>query len=156
MLLKISYLIKMPFIGFNFDRISAERKIDDNKFKGNISVKHNLNIINLKEEKVSLDKTQEVLKFTFEFLLNYEPEVGIIKINGHLLFLDSSKRMKELIQEWKKNKKLPPEIMQGLFNTALTKSNIKALQLSQDINLPPHLPMPKLMREKKSVNEYIG
>lgn len=146
----------MPFIGFNFDRILAERNIKETEFKPNINVKHNLNITELKQEEVTLDKKQDVLKFTFEFLLNYEPNVGSIKINGHLLFLDSNKRMKEIEQEWKKNKKLPPEIMQSLFNTVMAKSNIKALQLSQDINLPPHLPMPKIIREKKSVKEYIG
>lgn len=146
----------MPFIGFNFDKIFAERKIDE--LKENISVKHNLNIKDLIEEEINLEKKQEVLKFKFEFLLKYEPNVGEVKIEGHLLFLESQKKMKEIVQNWKKDKKLPPEITQSLFNTILTKSNIKALQLSQDLNLPPHIPMPRLTRQqpKKNVNEYIG
>lgn len=144
----------MPFIGFNFDKISAERTSEE--FKGNINVKHNLNIIDVNEEKVSLDKKQEVLKFTFEFLLKYEPNFGSVRIEGHLLFLENQKMMKEILQSWKKDKKIPPEIMQGLFNTILAKANIKALQLTQDINLPPHIPMPRLDQRKKDVNEYIG
>jgi len=146
----------MPFIGFNFDKISAERLVLDIDLKGNINVKHNLNIINVNEEEVTLEKKQEVLRFGFEFLLIYEPEYGLIKIQGHLLFLDSPKKMKDIVQDWKKDKKIPPEIMQGLFNTILAKSNIKALQLSQDINLPPHLPMPRLEKQKPNLNEYIG
>ncbi|MEK6835387.1 MAG: hypothetical protein AABX61_03935 [Nanoarchaeota archaeon] len=146
----------MPFIGFNFDRIFAERNIDE--IKENLSVKHNMNIKDLTEEEINLEKKQEVLKFKFEFLLKYDPNVAEIKIDGHLLFLESPKKMKEIVQNWKKDKKLPPEITQSLFNTILTKSNIKALQLSQDLNLPPHIPMPRLTRQqpKKNVNEYIG
>lgn len=146
----------MPFIGFNFDKITAERKIDDSAIKGDLSIKHNLNIINLKEEEITLDKKQDILRFTFEFLLNYEPDIGLIKISGHLLYLENPKKLKEMAQNWKKDKKIPPEIMQSLFNTILAKANIKALQLSQDINLPPHLAMPRLESQKKNVNEYIG
>src|SRR3989338_1765305 len=144
----------MPFIGFNFDKISAERSLEE--LKGNVNVKHNLNIIDLNQEEVNLDKKQEVLKFTFEFLLKYEPNLGSVKIQGHLLFLENPKRMKEILQEWKKNKKIPQDIMRSLFNTILAKANIKALQLTQDINLPPHIPMPRLEQTKKNVNEYIG
>ncbi|SRR3989344_1976602 len=149
-------LIKMPFIGFNFDRINAERNIEDTKFSGNMSINHKMNIKDVIEDQVNLDKKQDVLRFDFEFLLNYEPKVGKVKIEGHLLYLEEPKKMKDIVKEWKKDKKLPPEIMQGLFNTILAKSNIKALQLTQDINLPPHIPMPKLVKEKKNVNEYIG
>jgi hypothetical protein len=144
----------MPFIGFNFDKITAERNKDE--IKGDINVKHNLNIRDLKEEEINLEKKQGVLKFIFEFVLNYEPDIGSIKIGGHLLFLESPKKIKEMVQEWKKDKKISPEIMQSLFNTILAKANIKALQLSQDINLPPHLPMPRLLQQKKNTNEYIG
>lgn len=146
----------MPFIGFNFDKISAERKADE--LKGNLKVNHNLHIRELKEEEINLDKTQNVLRFTFEFSLNYEPNFGKINIEGHLLYLESPKNIKEIMQVWKKDKKIAPEVMKSLFNTILTKSNIKALQLSQDVNLPAHIPMPKLVQEqkKKNVNEYIG
>ncbi len=144
----------MPFIGFNFDKISAERISDE--VKRDINVKHSLNIKDLKEEEINLEKKQEVLRFTFEFLLNYEPNIGLIKIEGHLLFLENPKKIKEMVQEWKKTKKISPEIMRNLFNTILTKSNIKALQLSQDINLPPHLPLPRLEQQKRNINEYIG
>jgi len=144
----------MPFIGFNFDKISAERKVDE--VKGNINVKHSFNIKDVREEKINLDKRQDVLKFTFDFSLNYEPGLGNIKIEGHLLYIDEQKKMNEMVKGWKKEKKISPEIIQGLFNTIITRSNIKALQLEQDLNLPPHLPMPKLAREKKSVKEYIG
>ena len=134
-------------------KLSKDKK---DEIKGNINVKHNLNIKELIEEEIVLERKQETIRFIFEFLLNYEPEIGFIKIEGHLIYLESPKKLKEIIQTWRKEKKISPEIMQALFNTILAKSNIKALQLSQDINLPPHLPMPRLESQKKSANEYIG
>ncbi|MEK6835576.1 MAG: hypothetical protein AABX55_00970, partial [Nanoarchaeota archaeon] len=80
----------MPFIGFNFDKISAEHLKD---VRGNVNVKHNLNIVNVKEHEVNLDKKQEVLKFEFEFNLDYEPGFGNINIKGHMLYTDNPKKM---------------------------------------------------------------
>ena len=146
----------MPFIGFNFDKIEAFKDVSE--VKGNINVKHNLNIIDVKKEEVNVDKKQEVLKFIFEFKLVYEPKIGGINLTGNMMFIDDQKKMKDILQDWKKDKKLPNEIMQGLFNTILAKANIKALSLSQDVNLPPHLPLPKLEQTKtqNKYNEYIG
>jgi len=146
----------MPFIGFNFDRIEAFKDVSE--VKGKINVKHNLNILDVKKEEVNVDKKQEVLKFIFEFKLIYEPKIGGINLVGNMMFIDDQKKMKDVLQDWKKDKKLPPEIMQGLFNTILAKANIKALSLSQDVNLPPHLPLPKLEQTKtqNKYNEYIG
>ena len=144
----------MPFIGFNFDKIEAVRSKED--LKGNINVKHNLNITEIKKEEITVDKSQEVLKFFFEFRLEYEPGVGNVNLFGNLTFIEESKKMKDILQDWKKDKKIPQEIMQPLFNTILAKSNIKALSLCQDINLPPHIPLPKLQPVKNKYNEYIG
>ena len=143
----------MPFIGFNFEKIEATRSTEE--VKGNINVKHTLNIVDVKQQEVNVDKKQEVLKFIFEFKLNYEPKIGIINLTGNMLYLEDPKRMKEILQDWKKDKKIPQEVMQSLFNTILVKANIKALGLAQDINLPPHLPMPKVEQQNK-YKEYIG
>lgn len=144
----------MPFIGFNFDKIEASKEVDE--IKGNINVKHSLNIIDIKQQELTLDKKQEVLKFIFKFTLNYEPKIGSINLIGSMLYTEDQKKMKDILQDWKKDKKIPQDIMQGLFNTILTKANIKALNLAQDVNLPPHLPLPKLEAKSKNYNEYIG
>ena len=145
----------MPFIGFSFDKIEATKDVEE--IKGNINIKHSLNIKDVKTHEIIMDKKQDVLKFIFEFKLNYEPKVGSINLIGNMLYLEDKKKINEILSNWKKDKKLPNEVMQGLFNTVLTKSNIKALNLAQDINLPPHLPMPKITSvSKEKYNEYIG
>ena len=49
---------------------------------------------------------------------------------------------------WKKNKAIPKEAMTAVINTALTKCNIQALILSQQVNLPPPIPLPKVGAKK--------
>ena len=146
----------MPFVGFSFDKIEASRNMDE--VKGNINVHHTLNIVDVKKEEINLEKKQDVLKFIFEFKLDYSPNVGLINLKGSMSYVEDPKKIKDILQEWKKNKKLPQEIMQSLFNTVLARANIKALSLSQDVNLPPHLPLPKVEQkvDNKKYNEYIG
>lgn len=142
----------MPIIGFQFDKVSAQRI---GTIKGKIDIQHNVNIKDVKSEQISLDKKQEVLKFIFEFKVDYKPDLGDISLEGHLLFLDSPEKIKEIQNSWKKNKKIPDDLTTEVINTILTKSNIKSLILSQDVNLPPQIQLPKAV-QKPNTDNYIG
>ena len=132
----------MTIVGFNFTKINAEKK---GVPKGKININNNVSIKNVEEKKLSLSNDkQKVLSFNFEFLAKYDPNVGSISINGDVLFMDETKKAKEVMDGWKKDKKLPKEIMPGILNTVLNKCNIQALILSEQINLPPPIPLPKL------------
>ena len=95
------------------------------------------------------------MKFTFEFTSKYEPKLGTILLGGDVLFLTDSKKSKEILDGWKKDKKVPKEIMAGILNTVLARCNIQALILSQEVNLPPPIPLPKVKVGNKDKN-YIG
>ena len=116
-----------------------------NQFKLNV-----LKVIDgdVEQEKIALGKSEEVLKFNFEYVINYEPNVGKIAITGNILHMDEPKKIKEILDDWKKQKKLPKELAPRILNTILSKCNIKALILSQDINLPPHIKMPFVIPSK--------
>ena len=129
----------MPIVGFNFNKITAEK---NNKITGKLNIKNDLAIKDIEQEKIALGKSEEVLKFNFEYVINYEPNVGKISITGNILHMDEPKKIKEILDDWKKQKKLPKELAPRILNTILSKCNIKALILSQDINLPPHIKMP--------------
>jgi len=132
----------MTIIGFNFTKIEAEKK---ELIKGKININNNVTIKNVEEKSISLaNDKQKVLSFTFEFIAKYDPNVGSIKFIGDVLFMDETKKAKEVLDGWKKDKKLPKEIMPGILNTVLNKCNIQALILSEQINLPPPIPLPKL------------
>mgnify|MGYP001603832446 CR=1 FL=1 len=98
----------------------------------------------------------DILKFMFEFTSKYEPNVGNILFEGELLYMEEPKIAKEILSDWKKNKKLPKELMAGLLNTILIKCNVQALILSQQVNLPPPIPLPKVQISAPVDKNYIG
>ena len=144
--------------GFNFTRLLAERK---DFIKGKVDINNNVSIKNVEETDLALGKSkQKALKFTFEFTSKYEPSFGNISIEGDILFIDEPKAVKDITASWSKDKKIPKEIMVGLLNTVLSKCNVQALIMSQEINMPSPIPMPNVQfnqpQEKAEGKEYIG
>jgi len=142
----------MPIIGFNFDKINIEKL---KKVEGKVSIKHNIGIKDVNEEKLLIGKSEEVLNFSFEYEVQYEPKIGNLLLKGTIIYLDEPKRIKEIMKNWKKNKKLPQELMSQLINTIMFRCNIRSLSLSQEVNLPPHIPLPKVSPSKRP-EDYIG
>src|SRR3989344_690947 len=135
----------MPIIGFNLDKILVERK---KNIGGSIKVKNDVNIKSINEQEVSIgSKKEKVLKFNFEFSSEYQPDIANISINGHILFIDDTNRQKKILESWKKDKNILPEVVELIINTALIRCNIKALSLSQDLNLPPNIRLPSIRRK---------
>jgi len=140
-------------VGFGFTKLSVEKKEAVN---GKIDINNNVSIKDIKEDNFSLGKDrQDVIKFIFEFTSKYEPNVGTILFEGELLYLEEPKKVKEILSSWKKDKVIPKEMMAGLLNAILTKCNVQALILSQEVNLPPPIPMPKV-QVADTEKDYIG
>ncbi len=141
-------------VGFGFTKLSAEK---GEPAKGKIDINNNVSIKDIQEDNFSLgrDKQQNVIRFMFEFTSKYEPNVGAILFEGELLYMEEPKKAKELLNSWKKDKKLPKELMGDLLNTILTKCNVQALILSQQVNLPPPIPLPKVQMAAAE-KDYIG
>ncbi len=144
----------MGIIGFNIEKVLAEKK--DLTVKDKLNVNTNLKIIEIDQEKLPIGKSEDILKFTFEFEVDYEPKVGDIVLRGHILYLEDPKLIKEIMKNWKKDKNIKPEIMKQLFNAILTKCNIRALSLSQEVNLPPHIGLPRIDNTNQKPEDYIA
>ena len=142
-------------VGFGFTKLNAEK---GENAKGKIDINNNVSVKDVREENLALgrDKSQNILKFIFEFTSKYEPNVGNILFEGELLYMEEPKKAKEILADWKKSKKLPKELMAGLLNTILTKCNVQALILSQQVNLPPPIPLPKVQISAAADKNYIG
>ncbi|MFH1455856.1 MAG: hypothetical protein ABIF40_02815 [archaeon] len=139
----------MPIVGFNFDKIDAEKK---RPVEPPVNVNTGVVVKDMKEEKLPVGKSETVLRVDFEFTVKYEPGIADILLGGHLLYLDESKKAKDILNTWKKDKKLGHDVMQVIMNTILIKSNVKALMISQELNLPPHVKLPTIQSQpiKKS------
>ena len=137
----------MPIIGFNFNKIEVEKK---DKVGGRIGINNNVSIKDITNSDLSIgNDKQKAAKFTFEFTSKYEPDYGFITLNGDVLFLEESSKIKEIIDSWKKDKSINKDIMTSVLNTILAKCNVQALILSQEVNLPSPIPLPKVSVETK-------
>ncbi len=140
-------VVTMTIIGFNFKEIKVSKK---EGVKGKINIKNNVVITDIKEQDLSLgDKSQSALKFMFEFSSKYDPNLGEIILRGDLLFMEAAGKTKEILDGWKKDKKVPKDVMAGILNTVLTKCNIEALILSQKVCLPPPIPLPSVKQAEE-------
>lgn len=143
-------------VGFGFTKITAEKKTS---VHGKVDVNNNISIKSIETTDFSLvKKKQDALKFIFEFMSKYEPSLGSIVFEGEIIYVDEPKNTKEILDYWNKEKKIKNEIMASILNAILSKCNIQALIISQEINLPPPIPMPKVSINKQQDADkgYIG
>jgi|TARA_Y100000310_G_scaffold159627_1_gene159313 hypothetical protein len=136
----------MPVIAFNIESIFAEKNkpvTKETKIENNMTIKDISSLTN-----------KTLAKFNFEFATEYQPEIGNLRVNGHLVFRDEDKKIKEILDIWNKTKKIHKDLMNDITNFILVKCNIKALELSQQVNLPPHIKLPMVQLETKK--DYIG
>lgn len=140
----------MRIIGFNFEKIQIQRK---EITKGNIKITNNLNILSIEKDKV--DIAGEILKFSYNYEIKYEPDFANLEFKGEVLVLPEEENIKEIQKEWKK-KKIKNEIRIPIFNYIMSKCNLKALQLEEDFNLPPHIPLPRLTKQALQQAEAKG
>ena len=131
----------MPIVKINVHKVNAERSL---KAKGGqVKINNNVSIKNVEDLDFSVDG-KKGLKFTFDFSCNYEPDLGKIDVEGQVLFVDEASKDDEVQSSWKKSKKIPMAVMEQIVNAALHKGNIQAIKVSEDINLPSPLPLPKV------------
>ena len=78
----------MTIVGFNFKKIDVERK---EAKAGKINISNNVSIKDISNADLSLGTgKQKAIKFDFEFASKYEPDLGAIKLNGEVLFLEEA------------------------------------------------------------------
>ena len=132
----------MTVVGFQFDKIVVDRM---DVPKGKMNVKNNIVIKDLEKKEINVGKAkQNLLVFKFEFEANYEPKIAKITLNGTTTYVEKEEKVEELVKGWKKDKKIPKEIMAPLLNNILTRCNIEALILAREVNLPPPIQLPKV------------
>jgi len=135
----------MPIIGFNFTKIAVERKGD---IVGKINIGNNVAITNVVQKDLSLGSIkQKGVRFTFNFDVKYEPKIAEILMTGDILYTGEDKKIQEILDEWKKNKRVPPKVTAEVLNSALVRCNIQALVLSKEMGLPAPIPLPKVSAE---------
>jgi hypothetical protein len=144
----------MPVIGTQLKEIHAERRIPKGKeFRVDIRP----DVKNVREERVLLERRRKLLVFEFEFTANYTSEkekFGEVRIVVEVRYVNKEAKMRKIIQTWKKERRIEPEVMNEITGIAFEVAKIEAIYIARKVLLPSPIPLLKIkLREKPG---YIG
>lgn len=128
----------MSIIAFNFTKIAGEKKPGTT---GKTEVNHSTKIISITEVPVG---KQPALKFDCSHVITYMPGESKLEIHSEIIVLLEAAKVKSIISDFSKKKTFDPVIMEAIYNTVLGRSNVEALILSKDLNLPAPMRLPRL------------
>lgn len=129
-------------VGFRFSKIAGEKKREG--IEG-LKVNTSIDVFDIKEIKSSgfFSGKEQILDISFKYEIDYAPEYAKLNLEGNILVSAESKVVKDILQQWK-DKKLPTEFRIELFNVIIKRASVKSLILEEDLNIPYHMPFPKL------------
>lgn len=133
---------EIKLVGFKYTKVIVERNEEN---KGDLKITPNINLQSI--DKFKSESKQEILEIKFNFNIDYD-SLGKIELTGRMLLSADSKTVKDALEGWK-NKKLDNNINMIILNVIMQKASIKALQLEEEMNLPPHIQLPRLQLGKK-------
>jgi hypothetical protein len=136
----------MAIVGLSFNSVEAKRD-KEQRIRAEIKVNSVPRINNIREVTISTLGDKKVLSLAFEFVTNYDPRVGEIKIGGDLLYMTDDN--KKLLKQWEKEKKLPEKSSLEVLNYLFRRCLLKVSNIAEDLQLPPPLPMPTIKPKAK-------
>jgi len=132
----------MALVGFHYDRMCVEKK---KPATGKINVNNNLVIKDAKEAKLNMGASkQKGVEFSFHFKTKFDPGIAELDLEGAVVYMGAEDKIKEIVDMWSQDKKIPPMVMEEAYNFILAKCNIQAFILEKDMALPAHIPLPKV------------
>ena len=136
----------MPIIGHSLNKINIERKANLTKED---KIQNNIKIASIEAGQIKLENEErEVLNINFEFTVDYG-KAGNLELKGYVIFQDSGKNIKEILEKWKKEEKFPDLFGTQIYNFIIMKANVKAIQLEDDVGLPSHIVFPRVELKQK-------
>ena len=125
-------------VGININSIKAVSNMDEEHPKGNISVDTTPSIDDV--EKKDVLEMKDLLSAKFSFRVNYEPNVGSIRMEGEVLYKTDD--TKNIIKKWKENKNLESDLAVEMLNAIFRVCLTKAITIAGDLRLPPPVRFP--------------
>jgi hypothetical protein len=134
-------------ISISFRSLDARRL---STTKGQVNINNNSTI-------TSITKSENKMEVSFIFSCNYDPNIGVIRIEGDLTVEDTDENIENAIKEWysSEHKKLPKDTAEKVHNAILSNCIVEASILARDVKLPAPIPMPQVTMDKELDTSYI-
>ena len=144
----------MKILGLNFTKLNAEKFSINTK---GVKINTHIDLSEIREVKSEVFSSKEkVLGIKFSYEIDYDPNFAKIKLDGNILISVDELIFNKILGGWK-TKDLPEDFRLTIFNLILKKSSLKALQLEEELNIPPHIAMPFLkVQDSKQAQPYLN
>jgi hypothetical protein len=98
----------------------------------------------------AVSKSGDKMSVSFVFSSTYEPNVGVIRLEGELLVEAKKEDLDYALAEWDKSEKtnLPKEVAEKVHNAILSNCIVEASMLARDLKLPAPIPLPQVSMNK--------
>ncbi len=144
----------MGVVSSNFYEISVKKK---KPMTGRVNVENKPKITDVKATKIVAsfagDAKVPGIIVDFEYLTEYKQDKDVlaeILLKGSILYaVKDEKEAEKLEKHFKENKKLDEDVEIVVLNHILNKGTLLALDLSQKVELPPVINMPRIVRRGK-------
>jgi hypothetical protein len=127
----------MPTINYRVDRIEGARTGDE---ANSVEIKSNFAILSVKQEKNP--SIGDMLNIAFRFEVDYEPNLGKMKIEGSLWYTD--KDLSKLVSEKDGKVKMEPELVKAVTTSIVRESLLEVIDLSKKLRLPVPIKLPSV------------
>ena len=135
----------MPIMGMTYSKILAKKK---DVSSANVQIKTAPEILDVAESKLTgMGPDTEVLIVSFRLASKFKPDIGSLEIEGKIIY--NADNIAKILAAWKKDKALPAENHVEIINHIFRKVCVEALHISDVMQLPPVINLPKLEAAKK-------
>lgn len=127
----------MPIINFNIIKAEVEKKKLEKAPEGPVSFTQTPNIVSIKEIQMSGPGGRlNVLDVEFNFLSNYDPDVGSASIKGNVYYQEGEEFRKKIIEQWESKKPLDTAFFDEVINGINSKCYVFSMMLIKELGLP--------------------
>jgi len=96
-----------------------------------------------------VQKAEELVEITYVYTANYEENAGQLKIKGVLLAREEAKLANEVVDSWKKNKKIPNGYAEVVLSAVNYSGSANGTLLARVLGLTAPLIPPRIQISKK-------
>jgi hypothetical protein len=115
---------------------------------GNRVPKEAIKGLNINIQLDGVEKAKDSIEITYTYIADYKEAVGQIKIKGLLIAKEEDKLSKEIVDKWKKEKKIPDDYATVVLSAVNYSGSANGTLLARVLGLTAPLIPPKIQLSK--------